>query len=191
MPLKVFISHNFIFEGWISLETRLFMNHGRMKTFLSKENEIGKTRLANRSISGFLIKLATAYSTTAANTYAIHNDILNIVHFKLTSGLFPAISDGSYPNINGHNIRYHGQGGSHWSTLRGDCKDSSYSQTHSSWRCWYRYPKWYPTQHHNKCCRNVALKYLSLDGALHNWTACIFWPSLRTIEKINFLTWIK
>ena len=89
------------------------MNHGRMKTFLSKENEIGKTRLANRSISGFLIKLATAYSTTAANTYAIHNDILNIVHFKHTSGLFPAVSDGSYPNINGHNIRYHGQGGSH------------------------------------------------------------------------------
>ena len=60
-----------------------------MKTFLSKENEIGKTRLANRSISGFLIKLATAYSTTAANTYAIHNDILNIVHSQLTSGSFP------------------------------------------------------------------------------------------------------
>ena len=60
-----------------------------MKTFLSKENEIGKTRLANRSISGFLIKLATAYSTTAANTYAIHNDILNIVHSQLTSVSFP------------------------------------------------------------------------------------------------------
>ena len=60
-----------------------------MKTFLSKENEIGKTRLANRSISGFLIKLATAYSTTAANTYAIHNDILNIVHSQLISLSFP------------------------------------------------------------------------------------------------------
>ena len=142
------------------------MVFGWMKTFLSKENEIGKTRLANRSISGFLIKLATAYSTTAANTYAIHNDILKIVHSQLTSGSFLVISGGSYPNINGHNIWYHGQGGSHWSTLRGDCKDSCYSQTHSSRRCWYRYPKRYPTQHHNKCCRNVALKYLLLDGAI-------------------------
>ena len=62
---------------------------GWMKTFLSKENEIGKTRLANRSISGFLIKLATAYSTTAANTYAIHNDILKFIHSQLTSGSFP------------------------------------------------------------------------------------------------------
>ena len=60
-----------------------------MKTFLSKENEIGKTRLANRSISGFLIKLATAYSTTAANTYAIHNDILIIVHSQPTSVSYP------------------------------------------------------------------------------------------------------
>ena len=67
-----------------------------MKTFLSKENEIGKTRLANRSISGFLIKLATAYSTTAANTYAIHNDILNIVHSELTSVSFPVYL-GSFP----------------------------------------------------------------------------------------------
>ena len=62
-----------IHKLWIMTDHRSLWVY--LKTFLSNENEIGKTRLANRSISGFLIKLATAYSTTAANTYAIHNDI--------------------------------------------------------------------------------------------------------------------